>query len=109
MKDQIRSLLSRQNTPIQSTLIVREYLQARILEALQRSGGLLRTSLEQTGPKLDDEAVKDWRSSVLARLREAHWQRVVLDVTPFLERAQDIELLTRENLLALLGSPRSPK
>lgn len=42
MKDHIRSLLNRSDTTIKPGLVVREYLQARILEALQRSGAFQR-------------------------------------------------------------------
>jgi len=37
LKDQIKALVDSRNRSIESTLVVREYLQARILEALQRS------------------------------------------------------------------------
>jgi hypothetical protein len=30
------------------------------------------------------------------------WERVVADVAPFLERPEEIDLLTRENVLGLL-------
>ena len=38
MKDQIREIINRANTAARAGLLVREYLQARMLEALQRTG-----------------------------------------------------------------------
>jgi predicted nucleotidyltransferase component of viral defense system len=64
---------------------------------------LLQASLRQTGMELSDGEVEDWRGLVRTRLKEIKWDRVVADVSPFLERREDIDLLTRENLLSLLG------
>jgi hypothetical protein len=33
---------------------------------------------------------------------EIHWDRAVKDVSPFLERSQDVNLLTLENVKSLL-------
>ena len=46
--------------------------------------------------------MKKWRTLVSDRLKEMDWDRVVADVGPFLERSQEIEVLTLENLLSLL-------
>jgi hypothetical protein len=37
-----------------------------------------------------------------ARIHELDWERVALDVRPFLEDAREVGLMTRENVLALL-------
>ena len=50
-----------------------------------------------------EEAIQEWKTLVSRRLKNIDWFRVVEDVKPFLERAQDIEFLTRDNLLSLLG------
>ena len=63
---------------------------------------LLQSSLLQTGTEIDGETVKKWRTLVSDRLKEMDWDRVVADVGPFLERSQEIEVLTLENLLSLL-------
>lgn len=45
---------------------------------------------------------KTWRSRVAEKIHELEWERVALDVRTFLEDVQEIELVTRENVLALL-------
>ena len=67
---------------------------------------LLQASLRQTGTGLNDKETEDWRGLVTVRLNEMDWERVVADASPFIERSEDIALLTRENLLALLGRQR---
>jgi hypothetical protein len=64
---------------------------------------LLQNALRQTGWKgpLPDE--DDWRDFLCAQLRKIDWRRSVADVRPFLERATEVELLTRENFERLLG------
>jgi predicted nucleotidyltransferase component of viral defense system len=69
---------------------------------------LLNNALVQTGwvgPKLN---AANWRRNVLARLEKIHWDRAVKDVTPFLERSQDVKLLTLENVKTLLLKTRGP-
>lgn len=61
---------------------------------------LLNNALRQTGGEPLDEAT--WRSRIAEKVRELNWERVTLDVAPFLEDAREIELVTRENVLALL-------
>jgi hypothetical protein len=63
---------------------------------------LLRSSLAQTGMELTDRQVADWRELVIDRVAAMEWERVVADVRPFLERTEDIALLTRENVLGVL-------
>ena len=65
--------------------------------------GMLQASLCQTGMDLTDNEVQKWRVLAASRIREMEWDRVIADVSPFLERSGDIELLTRANLLSLLG------
>jgi predicted nucleotidyltransferase component of viral defense system len=63
---------------------------------------LLNNALRQTrwqGPQVTAE---NWRQLVSARIETIHWRQVAEDVRPFLERAEDIALLTKGNLLALL-------
>jgi len=63
---------------------------------------LLNNALKQTrwqGPQITAE---NWRQLVSARLETIPWKRAVEDVRPFLERAEDVALLTKENLLVLL-------
>jgi hypothetical protein len=63
---------------------------------------LLNNALRQThwpGPPITRE---NWRPLVSRRLETIRWRQVVEDVRPFLERPEDVALLTKENLLALL-------
>lgn len=64
---------------------------------------LLNNGLQQTGwsgRALDEDT---WRAEVWKRLESVDWQPAVNDVRPFLEPGGDPALLTRENLLHLLG------
>ena len=63
---------------------------------------LLQASLAQTGMELTDQQISDWRSLVTDRVAAMEWDRVVADVRPFLERAEDVDMLTRQNVLGLL-------
>jgi len=63
---------------------------------------LLNNALAQTGwlgPKLN---AANWRRAVVARLEKIHWDQAVKDVTPFLERSQDLKLLTLETVKNML-------
>jgi Nucleotidyl transferase AbiEii toxin, Type IV TA system len=51
------------------------------------------------GPKL---TAANWRRIVAKRMEEIHWDQAVKDVSPFLERSQDVNLLTLENVRNLL-------
>lgn len=63
---------------------------------------LLRTSLAQTGLELSSEQAANERNLIAARVATMEWNRVVADVQPFLERSEEITLLTLENVLRLL-------
>jgi len=47
--------------------------------------------------------VEDWRESLAKRLSSMDWGKALADVRVFLERQEDLEILTRENILKLLG------
>ena len=63
---------------------------------------LLQASLAQTGIKLTDQQVAEWRGLVTDRIAAMEWNRVIADVRPFLERAEDLAMLRREYVLGLL-------
>ena len=63
---------------------------------------LLQASLAQTGMELTNQQVSDWRSLVADRVVAMAWDRVVADVSPFLERREEMAMLTKENVLRLL-------
>ena len=65
---------------------------------------LLNAALRQTrwpGKALRDET---WREAMTRRLDALAWDRVAADARPFLERVEDMELLTRENAVRLLSA-----
>ncbi|MBN2399080.1 MAG: nucleotidyl transferase AbiEii/AbiGii toxin family protein [Candidatus Aminicenantes bacterium] len=66
----------------------------------------LNNALRQTewpGPEM---TVNNWKKEIAARLHVLDWPKAVADVSPFIERSQDLELITLPNLEKLLG--RSP-
>ena len=46
---------------------------------------------------------QNWRVVVRERLQPVAWERVATDVRPFLEPSADVGLLTRENVMRVLG------
>ncbi len=64
---------------------------------------LLNNALMQTGWKDAPLTESTWRSAVRQRLLDLKWERIIEDVRPFLEPTADLNLLTRENLISLLG------
>jgi hypothetical protein len=64
---------------------------------------LLNNALQQTGwadvPLTED----NWREVVRDRLPTQAWDQVVADVRPFLEPSADLDLLTFENVMRVLG------
>ena len=65
---------------------------------------LLQNALRQTGWDGPVPNENNWRDILGERLGKIDWKRGVTDVKPFLERANDVDLLTRENFEKLLGS-----
>lgn len=63
---------------------------------------LLQNALRQTGwdGPIPDE--KNWRNILCQRLRNIDWKKSVADVRPFLERSNEVALLTQENFETLL-------
>ena len=64
---------------------------------------LLNNALNQTnwaGPEINS---KNWKSILEAYIEKINWERAVEDVSPFLERESDRELLTEENCRRLIG------
>jgi predicted nucleotidyltransferase component of viral defense system len=59
-------------------------------------------ALAQTGWDGPDVSAENWRELVLGRLESADWRTIRRDVEPFLERPQELALLTLENLRSLL-------
>lgn len=63
---------------------------------------LLDNALSQTGWAGPTPTQENWRALVAERIRQLDWSKVVSDVRPFLEDVAEVELLERENVLALL-------
>ena len=110
MKEHLRQLAG-VHGPLRGRNVAREYLQARILGALQRAGAMTSlafhggTSLRflfglpgWSGTKMTPAS---WRRAVAERLELLDWSRTASDVRPFLERAEDVELVDRETVLRL--------
>lgn len=64
---------------------------------------LLNAALEQTGWQGAALEPRTWRDAVRRRLDQLNWDRLVDDVRPFLERQHDVDLVSRDNVLRLLG------
>jgi predicted nucleotidyltransferase component of viral defense system len=64
---------------------------------------LLNNALQQSGWKGKPLSNDNWRAAVRKRLKTVEWQLVLNDVRPFLEPSADPSLLTRENVLRVLG------
>jgi len=65
---------------------------------------LLNNALKQTGWQGAYLADDNWRGVVRERLQVLDWRQVINDMRPFLEPSADLDLLTRKNLMRVLGS-----
>lgn len=63
---------------------------------------LLHAAMAQSG--IEDS--QDWRAMIKERSAQVDFEAIASDVGPFLEHHEDVQLLTRENLLALMDSRR---
>jgi predicted nucleotidyltransferase component of viral defense system len=63
---------------------------------------LLNNALQQTGWQEATFTESNWRDIVAQHIQMLDWSRVMSDVSPFLELADEIHLLTEKNLLQLL-------
>jgi len=64
---------------------------------------LLNNALQQTGWTGQRVTEENWRGIVRGRLEGVAWHRAVADVSPFLDPSASPNILTRENVLRLLG------
>jgi hypothetical protein len=63
---------------------------------------LLKNALKQTGwtgPSITED---NWRKETALRISKYDWGGIVSDVQPFIERKEDLQMLTKENLIKLL-------
>ena len=64
----------------------------------------LKNALVQTGWKGAFPDEDNWRSLLRDRMNDLDWERVISDVSPFLENPGDMEFLTKENIIHQLRS-----
>jgi hypothetical protein len=64
---------------------------------------MLNNALRQTGWEGDELNAGSWRDTVRDRLLALEWDRVAADVQPFLEPNVNLAVLTKGNMLVLLG------
>lgn len=62
----------------------------------------LNNALHQTGWSGENANPENWRLMVANRLDSLDWKQAQSDVAPFLEREQDLALVSRDSLLGLL-------
>ena len=65
---------------------------------------LLNNALKQTNWTAEYPTEQTWRRIVSHRIGQLPWDCVVADVRPFVEPGDDIDLLSRDNVLRLLVS-----
>ncbi len=64
---------------------------------------MLNNALRQTDWAGAPLTERNWREMVRDRLQTLAWDRVVADVRPFLEPSANLDLLTLENVMRVLG------
>ena len=127
MREECFNLVRGTDNPVLAGNLAREYLQARILLALQQAGtprelswsplrsgalcprvatpdsphrsGHPASQRRWSGPVLDQVS---WKPLTLERVSSIDWDAAERDVAPFLEPGPATELFGRENLLKLL-------
>jgi len=67
---------------------------------------LLNNALQQTGWSGDSLTDQNWQQIIGEKIEELDWNRLILDVRPFLENQAEVDLLSRTNLRRLLGLDR---
>jgi len=65
---------------------------------------MLRNALIQTGWNLPLPDKNNWRDFICRKLESVDWAKAIKDVQPFLESRDEAVLLTKNNLIQLLGN-----
>ena len=65
---------------------------------------LLNNALKQTGWKGKDITDKNWRKETAIQISQYDWNKAITDVRSFIEKQGDLVILTKENLIKLLGN-----
>lgn len=63
---------------------------------------LLNNALKQTGWPEPGLTENNWRHHITKRISEFDWDKVITDVKPFIEKQNDLQMLTLENIIKLL-------
>ena len=63
---------------------------------------LLNNALQQIGWKGPEITLDNWKQQTAMRVKNFNWKRIADDVRPFLERQQDLDLLSQPTILKLL-------
>lgn len=64
---------------------------------------LLNNALRRTAWEGADLTEDNWRGQMVIKVSELDWNKVIADVKPFIEKQIDLQLLTKQNLIKLLG------
>ena len=64
---------------------------------------LLNNALKQTGWSGTEFTLENWRQQIAARLSEFDWNKIIADVKPFIEKQNDLNMLTPENIMKVLN------
>ena len=65
---------------------------------------LLNNALAQSGWKGGQITAETWKENVIEAVSKYDWQKVIADLRPFVEKRQELEILTKDNLMKLLKS-----
>jgi hypothetical protein len=63
---------------------------------------LLNNALKQTGWSGPQMTGANWRKETILKVSRYDWDKVVADARPFIERQEDLKILTKQNLIKLL-------
>lgn len=63
---------------------------------------LLNNALLQTGWDGPTITTDNWRNEIITAISSLSWENVLTDLRPFIEKLQDLQMLTKDNLIKLL-------
>ncbi len=63
---------------------------------------LLNNALKQTGWSGPEMTGANWRKETTLRVSRYDWDKVIADARPFIERQEQLQMLTKQNLIKLL-------
>jgi hypothetical protein len=63
---------------------------------------LLNNALKQTGWQGPQITENNWHSELIQRLREFDWNKVIIDVKPFIEKQNELNMITKDNIINLV-------